>query len=128
MVMGSPQDSIHSVKLWFGLYLKIIHHRQIPGASVLLKASISSYFEVYTKPHNCITYTMYKTDFRINRRLLKYHRGILNLSKLWCSTITSTSFTSNSSVFARQGFPYVSDVELDPFNLKFKNTFIQVAS
>jgi hypothetical protein len=30
-----------------------VQNRQIPGDSVLLKASISSYFEPYTKPHNC---------------------------------------------------------------------------
>lgn len=30
-----------------------IHHLQIPGISVLLKARMSSYFEPYTKPHNC---------------------------------------------------------------------------
>lgn len=57
-----------------------IHHLQIPGISVLLKARTSSYFEPYTKPHN------------------------------------STSFTSKSSECARQGFPYVSETELDPFN------------
>lgn len=59
--------------------LQSIYHRQIPGASVRLKESISSYFEAYTKAHN------------------------------------STSFTSKSSVCARQGFPYVSETELDPF-------------
>ena len=34
--------------------LQSIYHRQIPGASVRLKESISSYFEAYTKAHNCI--------------------------------------------------------------------------
>lgn len=123
MVMRSTGCRSIRVKLRLGLYLKIVHQRQIPGASVLLKASISSYFEVYTKPHNCITM---KTDLRINGRLLKNHRCIVHVREFRCSTITSTSFTSNSSVFARQGFPYVSDVELDPFNLKCKNTFISI--
>ena len=32
----------------------------------------------------------------------------------------STSFTSKSSVCARQGFPYVAETELDPFKLQEK--------
>lgn len=31
---------------------------------------------------------------------------------------TSISFTSKSSEHAKQEFPYVSDAELDPFNLE----------
>jgi hypothetical protein len=35
---------------------------------------------------------------------------------------TSTSLTSKSSECARQGFPYVSETELDPFNLCMEPT------
>lgn len=38
------------------------YHRQMPGDSVRLRASISSYLEAYTKPHNC------KTKERLNIR------------------------------------------------------------
>lgn len=50
--------------------LRGIYHRQIPGASVRLKESISSYFEAYTKPHNCIRGTSYRfCSFIINEIL-----------------------------------------------------------
>lgn len=34
---------------------------------------------------------------------------------------TSTSFTSKFSEYAKQEFPYVSEAELDPFNLERQN-------
>ena len=39
---------------------------------------------------------------------------------------TSISFTSKSSVHAKQEFPYVSDAELDPFNLQQRKSEILI--
>ena len=43
--------------------LQSIYHRQIPGASVWLRESISSYFEACTNAHNCITWWSYGLCF-----------------------------------------------------------------
>lgn len=55
------RKSDHSMKcqlqaIWFTHQVNI-QNRQIPGASVLLIASTSSYFEACTKPHNCMNDT-----------------------------------------------------------------------
>ena len=61
--------------------LQSIYHLQIPGASVRLKESISSYFEAYTKAHNCI---YMKKFWIIIIIFFQYKRDIASINK--CTT------------------------------------------
>lgn len=64
--------------------LQSIYHRQIPGASVRLKESISSYFEAYTKAHNCIYMKKFWIIYLLIYLFFQYKRDIASINK--CTT------------------------------------------